>query len=798
MFERRLKIFLGILCGMTFVLMLRAAQVQVLETDQWRKAAADSMTRSSLIETVRGSILDVNGEVIARDEACVDACVDYRAITETPDAKWVLDRAADRLGIARTSPLAAEYAGARKGRRRELLLAECEAVRADVKRMWEVLAAKGGKTPEAMQEQRDAIVMRVNMRQKLLWYRNFKRSHERDQDRADGKPIGRDGKPLDEAFWQRWLADAGTTAADAPDVDKFAVVVSEQTAAHVILRAIDVGTQNDLGKALDRFPGLSLKPSTHRRYPFGHAFCHAMGRVTRVTQDDLLANADIDEETRQYLPNDLIGRAGVEALAERALRGSKGREEKVLGTERREVTPPARGKDVRLTVDVKLQSLLEEGFTAAELIDNKGVREVALLHGSVVVIDVKSSEVRALASYPTYDINRFDEDYQRLHADRINHPLLNRATMSQLQPGSTVKPLVGLAAATQGLAGVDEAIECTGYLVISGDRKPTGRCWVTTMFGEELGGAVAHHPVPSAAPHPTGFLTFGDALERSCNVYFETMAHRLGWEGLSTWYDRFGLGRPTGVGIPEARGRLPRDYRPLQRQERLYKTWFAGIGQDPVSATPIQMANAAATIARNGLWMRPRLISDDVSRALELPPPGPRASTVAGGQDARPGIPDRFDLNLNLQAVARAKEGMLRVVHGPAGTGKLILTGSEALKGLRICGKTGTAQAPKFSYRLFDEKTGKPILGPDGKQVVEHLEPSTRANPNPKAPWFRGTGKDGKDLSHAWYIGFAPADDPQVAFAVMVEYGGSGGHAAGAVARKTLEACIEMGYLKVP
>jgi penicillin-binding protein 2 len=367
--------------------------------------------------------------------------------------------------------------------------------------------------------------------------------------------------------------------------------------------------------------------------------------------------------------------------------------------------------------------------------------------------------------------------------------------MSQLQPGSTVKPLVGVAAITQGVLTDADGIECTGYLVIDGKRRGVGRCWVASKFHEALKGAVAHHPVPWDAPHPTGFLTFGDALERSCNVYFETLAHRMGMQGLSAWYERFGLGRPTGVGIPEARGRVPGNY-DGPAADVMGKTWFAGIGQDPVAATPIQMANASATLARSGIWMRPRLVSDAHAREFGIRPPRYKPTTRPGEPDIPAyEIPDREDLKLSPLGLAAAKDGMTRVVRGKAGTGKGILKNAPALENISICGKTGTAQAPRFGLRVMDSATGKQARDADGKPVFVFLDPSTSERPNPLAPWYRG-GRDGKDLNHAWYMGFAPADNPQVAFAVMVEYGGSGGHAAAAIAKQALTACVELGYLK--
>jgi penicillin-binding protein 2 len=316
-----------------------------------------------------------------------------------------------------------------------------------------------------------------------------------------------------------------------------------------------------------------------------------------------------------------------------------------------------------------------------------------------------------------------------------------------------------------------------------------GRCWVASNFAEALGGKVAHHPIPQHAPHPTGFLTFGDALERSCNVYFETLADRLGPMGLHTWYDRFGLGRVTGLGIAELRGSIPdesmmKDALNIRRPA----TWFSGIGQDKVLATPIQMANVAALLARNGVWMKPRLV-----------PAGTKVDP-----EKIPG-PDMVDLHLNPAAVAEARDGMIRVVNSPAGTGT-----SLHRTDMLVAGKTGSAQAAPLKVRQRDE-FGEIITTPrevmiqdeDGTArkvtreipVLRKLELGTHANRNPDAPWYRGSGANEDKISHAWFMGYAPANNPRIAFAVMVEYGGGGGATAGFVAKRVLDACIAQGYL---
>src|SRR4029450_2135380 len=144
--------------------------------------------------------------------------------------------------------------------------------------------------------------------------------------------------------------------------------------------------------------------------------------------------------------------------------------------------------------------------------------------GGALVIDIPTGEGRALVSYPTFDLNTFDEKYNELGADELNQPLWNRATQQAPNPGSTVKPVVGLAAIAEGKVGLHEGIECTGFLVLNGIKYPNGRCWTESMFHQGM-----PHPIPPSDPHrgsygnSDGYLVYADAIQRSCNVYFETM-----------------------------------------------------------------------------------------------------------------------------------------------------------------------------------------------------------------------------------------------------------------------------------
>jgi penicillin-binding protein 2 len=265
------------------------------------------------------------------------------------------------------------------------------------------------------------------------------------------------------------------------------------------------------------------------------------------------------------------------------------------------------------------------------------------------------------------------------------------------------------------------------------------------------------------------------------------MGDRLGVDGLSYWMRTFGLGRSTGIGIAEAHGRLPDLIAKDKVADRKSFALLGGIGQGYVAATPIQMANVAATIARNGFWMRPRLVSDDVSRRLRA-----IAALHPSTQPSWADLPDdAVDLKLSPEAVAAAQDGMFRVVNTIAGTGKELFR-----ENLQISGKTGTAQAAPFSIAARDESGH--IIFDGAKPKKFYPEPSTPQKPNPLAPWYLGFEENNSselELKHSWYIGYAPSHNPKIAFAVLVEYGGSGGVAAGTIAKHIIDACIEHGYV---
>lgn len=737
MFERRMKFLLYVLLAITGVILLRVGQLQVLEKRDWTALAKDSLRRTQLVDTVRGSILDYKGRVVARDAACIDACVDYRAIEDPPNDRWVKATAQKRLRD--------RGEGATRAERAKLLAAETAAVRHDIDAMWETLGHLPGTTPEEVTQSRHDIVQKVVRRQRMVWYKAYARAMESRGSSSTTKP----------AWYKAWLAGDDQTL----KIEDFESEIGDQVEAHPILRNIPSEVNNFLAKNASSMPGLVLKAGIAREYPYRDIGAHVLGYVARVSKADLDADTS-DDELKEYQPSDMIGRAGLEQLLEPQLRGARGRivqQAGVVGYA--EETQAVQGKDVRASVDFELEKRIQTCFEHAMFkAHTDATPEYGPLHGAAIVIDVPTGEVRAMTSYPSYDPNSLDTLFAKLQLDEINTPMRNLATQVALEPGSTVKPMVGLGAITQGVLGLDETIECTGYLIIGGKKYSVGRCWTMKQWGP----AASHHRTPYLDPHPTGFLTYTDAIQRSCNVFFENCGDRLGIEGLSFWMDKFGLGRPTGIGISEASGLIP-SQKAMLSLERKHASWFAGIGQNAVLATPIQMANVAATVARDGVWVRPHLTTEAA---------------------------ERVDLGLNPEAVRAAKLGMTRVVNTRAGSGW-----AARRDDIVFAGKTGTAQAAKATYLVRDD-AGNPVLGPEGKPVRKQLEMSKPGQPNPIAPWYHGSGKSYDDLAHSWFIGFAPADHPQVAFCVMIEYGGGGGGAAADVVKKVVQACIDNGYLR--
>ena len=395
-----------------------------------------------------------------------------------------------------------------------------------------------------------------------------------------------------------------------------------------------------------RFEGIDLRARLQRYYPLGTEMVHVLGYVGRISEDDLKT---IDRAA--YSGTDYIGKLGIEARYEEQLLGKVGYERVETNAHGRVVRTlerhhPTAGRHLYLNVDADLQRAAREYLGEFE--------------GSVVAMEPSTGAVLAFVSNPVYDPNPFVDgidarSYKALRESEAR-PLLNRALNGRYAPGSTIKPVFGLAA-LEHHRHPDHGAFCPGFFRLKGSRHRY-RCWKRQGHGN-----VGLH----------------NAIVQSCDVYFYQLSHSLGIDNVSEFMLRYGFGKPTGIDlIGEPGGLVPtKAWKRRVRREPWYpgETVITGIGQGYTLTTPLQLASITATLAQRGQRMRPRLVAaleDPQSRERELLPP-----------EVLEQVPLRSDAFYDTVFAA-----MRDVVHGRRGTARASGRGAE----YEFAGKTGTAQ----------------------------------------------------------------------------------------------------------
>jgi penicillin-binding protein 2 len=458
--------------------------------------------------------------------------------------------------------------------------------------------------------------------------------------------------------------------------------------------------------------GISIQPAPVRRYPYGALAAHVLGYVGKISEAQLADPAFAD-----YRGNDVIGQAGVERTFESVLRGrdghkliqvdSLGREQSALS-----VVQPASGADLYLTIDVRLQQEAE--------------RLLGGRTGAVVAMDPRNGALLASVSHPAFDPNRFaaglsQEDWRRLREDP-GVPLMDRVTQGQYPPGSVFKVVLAAAAMETDLGS--ERFRCDGGLEYHGRRY---RCW--RKYGH-------------------GSTDLHRSLVESCDVFYYEMGIRLGIDRIAQYARRFGLGSRTGLELPgETSGLIPdQAWKRRQRHEPWWggETLSASIGQGFVLTTPIQLCRMAAAVGAEGILRRPFV------GALGSATDGTHHN-LAG--DRREGV-----LPLTVAHLDTLRTALESAVAGRKGTGR-----RARVKGVRVAGKTGTAQ----------------VVGMEEDDVDTGDEPETEEGQEQSPP------RHYRD--HALFICFAPVESPTIAVAVVVEHGGHGGQSAAPVAGALLD-----------
>jgi len=464
-------------------------------------------------------------------------------------------------------------------------------------------------------------------------------------------------------------------------------------------------------------PGVFTDVTPRRYYVGGTLAAHLLGYTGEIQVSQLEKRAYAD-----YRSGDVIGQAGVEKLFEETLRGRAGGRNVVVDVAGRvdevldevEATP---GGTVVLTIDRDLQQAAEDAF----LPDVIGGQEK---RGALVALDPRNGDVLALISRPSFDPNSFaggiDAATWKQLTENEGRPMQDRALAGQYPPGSTYKVFVAAAGLQEGVIRPDDRVFCPGTFKL-GQR--TYRCW-------KRGGH--------------GSVNLHEALVRSCDVYFYQLGLKLGIDRLGFFANGFHLGRPTGIALGhEAPGIVPTQ---AWKERRFGEPWIKGetvsasIGQGYNLTTPLQLAVAYAAIANGGTVYRPRILlrRDGPDGSIE---PGPEPESLG----KVPVSPE------HLATIARALEG---VVQEPGGTG-----GRARLPGVRVAGKTGTAQVIRL-------------------KATEDLEEE-------EVPF--------QYRDHGWFAAFAPVEAPEIVVVALSEHGGHGGSAAGPIARAVLAR-----YFQVP
>ncbi|GAB4561749.1 MAG: penicillin-binding protein 2 [Anaerolineae bacterium] len=520
---------------------------------------------------------------------------------------------------------------------------------------------------------------------------------------------------------------------------RFKILLSEQEMLEQIenarlgsaFRPIPVATQVDRDLAFTieqqrhRLPGVHLVVEPIREYLPGPLMSHILGYMGPIPADQI----DV-YKAKGYDINDLVGLAGLEYVYEDELRGRDGSrfiEVDVLGREIRtvaQVAEPVPGHNLTLTIDLALQTATEDAL-------RRGLEKAGARSGVAITMSPRTGEILSMVSLPSYDNNLFArgitaEEYKTLLEDP-GKPLVNHAISGLYPPGSTFKMIPAAAALEEGVI--------TPRTLINDEN---GVLWLPNQFfPNDPSQAQPFYCWIHKYGRGHGQLTVTGALAVSCDIFFYVAAggygdfRGLGVELLAYYAREFGLGEQTGIDLPAENPGLVPDSR--WKRIALGETWVTGdtynmsIGQGFVLATPLQILNATAAVANGGLLYRPQLVYQ---------------ITDADGRIVRDFQPQLIrELPVSFENLEVVRQGMYGTVHWPGGTGH-----AADVPGLEVAGKTGTAEFPGER----DEKGNLP--------------------------------------THAWFVAFAPYQDPEIAVVVFVENGGEGSEVAAPIAADILKA----------
>lgn len=467
--------------------------------------------------------------------------------------------------------------------------------------------------------------------------------------------------------------------------------------------------------------GVNIVVEPVRVYHTGTLASHIIGYMGRISENNQKEFESLGDNY-DYENDDKVGQTGIEKSFEQYLRGTDGIKQidmSVDGTVTGEyISQEAKGgSNIVLTIDANLQRIAEEALERNIIkIREGGFNNQAFPAegGAVVVTNVKTGEILAMASYPDYEPELF---YKGISQSKLNEyndpaslkPIYNRATQGTYSPGSTFKMVTAIAGLESGVIGINDRVNDTGIYVVSNNPDENPHCWYYNSYGR------GHGP-----------LNVTGALMKSCNYYFYHVSNLMGIEKLSEYADYFGLGRNTGIEIPEATGTLAR--RELDANWSAGLTAMSAIGQGFNDFTPVQMSKYISMVANGGHPVDLSIVKSVINSDGTLVSQNEIDEYTS--KVLKTDIKKTEDKNISEETIAAVHEGMRRVAEEEGGTAYSIFKDFD----IEIGGKTGSAE-------------------------------------------IGGTNKDVNKVI-AWFAGFAPFDNPEISIVVMVEKGGHGYYTA--------------------
>lgn len=458
--------------------------------------------------------------------------------------------------------------------------------------------------------------------------------------------------------------------------------------------------------------GVEIQESSIRTYPYGNLASHILGRIGKIEENELKGNEDT------YNQNDIIGKAGIESVFEKYLKGKSGVKQidmNVDGTTTNEYVSKeaVSGSNVILTIDSKLQNITEQALkNNVEKIASGGFGKVYNADaGAAVVLNIKSGEVLAMASYPDYNpsdfVNGINTSTWNYYINGATKPLENKAISAMYSPGSTYKMATAIAGLESGAITTTEKINDTGvYKKYNSEWK----CWIYSSYG-----------------YGHGRFNVSQAIKHSCNYFFYELGDRIGIDTLAKYSYYLGLGHKTGIELTGEISGVLASTKIAEQEHRVWnpgETISAAIGQSYNTFTPLQMAKYVAMIANGGKKLDVTIVKSIVNADGSEVPRDEYETYV--NEKIGTTEDDSEDFSFNQDNVNAILEGMRGVTSESGGTAYSTFANFN----IEVGGKTGSAQ----------------------------------------------TGVEG--YTNAWFVGFAPFDDPEIAVVVFVRNGGHGSYTA--------------------